>query len=70
MYNKIIYIIEVVVKASFGFPSAESARAVTGGRCPHSGEGGDFLMGQPDFFLRNLLYLRNGKSKNCSQGGK
>ena len=29
---------------------AESARAVTGRRCPHSEEGEDFLMGQPDFF--------------------
>ena len=30
---------------------AESARAVTGRRCPHSGEGEDFLSRQPDFFL-------------------
>ena len=29
---------------------AESARAVTGRRCPHSGEGEDFLTSQP-FFL-------------------
>ena len=28
---------------------AESARAVTGRRCPHSGNGKDFLTGQPDF---------------------
>ena len=39
----------------------ESARAVTGRRCPHSGEGED---------LRKLLYLRNGKSENGFQGGK
>ena len=32
--------------------SAESARAVTGRRCPHSGEGEDFLTGQPDFFTK------------------
>ena len=29
---------------------AESARAVTGRRYPHSGKGEDFLTGQPDFF--------------------
>ena len=28
---------------------AESARAVTGRRCPHSGEGEDFLTGQLNF---------------------
>ena len=32
-------------------PRAESARAVTGRRCPHSGEGDDFLMGQLIFFF-------------------
>ena len=32
---------------------AESARAVTGRRCPHSEEGEDFLTGQPDFFYEN-----------------
>ena len=32
---------------------AESARAVSGRRCPHSGKGEDFLTGQPDFFNRN-----------------
>ena len=35
-------------------PRAESARAVTGRRCPHSGEGEDFLTGQLNF-LRKLL---------------
>ena len=29
---------------------AESARAFTGRRYPHSGKGEDFLTGQPDFF--------------------
>ena len=29
---------------------AESARAVTGRRCPYNGKGEDFLTGQPDFF--------------------
>ena len=32
---------------------AESARAVTGRRCPHSGKGEDFLTGQSDFFYGN-----------------
>ena len=32
---------------------AESARAVTGRRCPHSGKGEDFLTCQPDFFYGN-----------------
>ena len=31
----------------------ESARAVTGRRCPHSGEGEDFLTRQPGFFYEN-----------------
>ena len=34
---------------------AESARAVTGRQCPHSGEGEDFLTPQPSFFLRKRL---------------
>ena len=32
---------------------AESTGAVTGRRCPHSGEGEDFLTGQLDFFYEN-----------------
>ena len=53
-------------------PRAESARAVTGRRCPHSGKGEDFLTGPPDFFTETavLVKLRNGKSKNHLQGGK
>ena len=34
---------------------AESARAVTGRRCPHIGEGEDFLTGQPDFFTETAV---------------
>ena len=34
-------------------PRAESARAVTGRRCPHSGRGDDFLSRQPDFFTES-----------------
>ena len=32
----------------------ESARAVTGRRCPHSGEGEDFLRRQPGFLGKQL----------------
>ena len=34
---------------------AESARAVTGRRCPHSGKGEDFLTGQSDFFTATAV---------------
>ena len=34
---------------------AESARAVTGRWCPHSGKGEDFLTGQPDFFTETAV---------------
>ena len=34
---------------------AESARAVTGRRCPHSGKGEDLLTGQPDFFTETAV---------------
>ena len=34
---------------------AESARAVTDRRCPHSGKGEDFLTGQPDFFTETAV---------------
>ena len=33
-------------------PRAESARAVTGRRCPHSGEGEDFLTRHLGFFMK------------------
>ena len=36
-------------------PRAESARAVTGRWCPHSGRGEDFLSRQPDFFTETAL---------------
>ena len=48
---------------------AESARAVTGRRYPHSGEGEDFLTGQPVFFMKTAVTLER-KVKNHSQGGK
>ena len=36
-------------------PRAESARAVTGRVCPHSGRGEDFLSRQPDFFAETAV---------------
>ena len=38
-------------------PRAESARAVTGRQCPHSGRGEDFLSRQPDFFTETAVTL-------------
>ena len=40
---------------SLSRPRAESARAVTGRRCPHSGEGEDFLTGQLNFFTKTAV---------------
>ena len=34
---------------------AESARAVTGRRCPHNGKGEDFLTGKLDFFRETAV---------------
>ena len=34
---------------------AENARAVTGRRCPHSGEGEEVLMGQLNFFTKTAV---------------
>ena len=34
---------------------AESARAVTGRRCPHSGKEEDFMTGQSDFFTETAV---------------
>ena len=36
-------------------PRAESARAVTGRLCPHSGRGEDFLSRQPFFFTETAV---------------
>ena len=36
-------------------PRAESARAVTGRQCPHSGKGEDFLSRQQDFFTETAV---------------
>ena len=44
-------ILFLLKKEKLSSPRAESAMAVTGRRCPHSGRGEDFLSRQPDFFL-------------------
>ena len=46
-------------------PHAESARAVTGRRCPHSsGEGEDFLTGQLNFFTKTAVTLERKVEKS------
>ena len=44
-------------------PRAESARAVTGRRCLHSGRGEDFLSRQPDFFTETAVTLEQKVEK-------
>ena len=41
----------------------ESARAVTGRWCPHSGEGEDFLTGQLNFFTETAVTLEQKVEK-------
>ena len=41
----------------------ESARAVTGRRCPHSGRGEDFLTGQLNFFTETAVTLERKVEK-------
>ena len=48
--HDILYILNNFLSSPKGL-RAESARAVTGRRCPHSGEGEDFLRHQPGFFF-------------------
>ena len=48
---------------------AESARAFTGRRCPHSGKGEDFLTGQPDFFYGNSCNSGTESRKMVSKVG-
>ena len=43
---------------------AESARAVTGRRCPNSGRGEDFLMGQQNFFTETAVTLERKIKKS------
>ena len=45
-------------------PRAESARAVNGRRCPHSGKGEDFLTGQLNFFTKTAVTLERKVKKS------
>ena len=47
---------------------AESARAVTGRPCPHSGKGEDFLTGQPDFFTETAVTPERKVKKSIPRG--
>ena len=47
--------LEIRLLINLSSPRAESARAVTGRRCPHSGRGEDFLSRQPDFFTETAV---------------
>ena len=49
-----LYLILYQARAQKGL-RAESARAVTGRRCPNNGEGEDFLMGQLNFFTKTAV---------------
>ena len=43
---------------------AESATAVTGRRCPHSGKGEDFFTGQLNFFTETAVTLERKVEKS------
>ena len=43
---------------------AESASAVTGRQCPHSGKGEDFLTGQLNFFTETAVTLERKVEKS------
>ena len=53
----------MMLRLSFGMLSspkglcAESARAVTGRQCPHSGEGGDFFLPFGQVFFNEKLHI-------------
>ena len=49
------FCINITVRKHLSSPRAESARAFTGRRCPHSGRGKDFLSRQPDFFTETAV---------------
>ena len=51
---KLLLSVEKITFHILSSPRAESARAFTGRRCPHSGKEEDFLTGQPDFLRKQL----------------
>ena len=62
----VIKIIIAIIQPARAGPKglrAESARAVTGRRCPHSGRGEDFLMGQLNFFTETAVTLERKAEK-------
>ena len=46
---------KILISLFYPAQRAESARAVTGRRCPHSGRGEDFLSRQLDFFTETAV---------------
>ena len=48
---------------------AESAGAVTGRRCPHSGEGEDFLAHQPSLFTKTAVTRETKSPKIVPKAG-
>ena len=55
LYNYTIQPAREAKRAGLKGLRAESVRAVTGRRCPHSGEGEDFLTGQLNFFTETAV---------------
>ena len=51
----LMLIVIILQNEQLSSPRAESARAVTGRRCPDSGRGEDFLSRQPDFFTETAV---------------
>ena len=49
------FLVPFITDIKLSSPRAESARAVTGRRCPHSGKGEDFLTGQLNFFMETAV---------------
>ena len=47
--------VDVLQARMLSSPPAESARAVTGRRCPHSGRGEDLLSRQQNFFTETAV---------------
>ena len=55
MKGLLITVVRDIFLKKLSSPRAESARAFTGRRCPHSGKGEDFLTCQPDFFTETAV---------------
>ena len=64
VFDKICCCLRFFVKSDIIQPRAESARAVNGRRCPHSGRGEDFLSGQLNFFTETAVTLERKVEKS------